>query len=128
VARLSAGLTEELLAAAADADKATIRAWEDGSDPLAFVIYPRVEQLESALRSAGSDPRFVADLDAAAWCDLVLLALGGEGDVRCLLADPIAGEFRFRELLAWFLVGIAPDRYRPYLGVGQPIDARTLTG
>jgi hypothetical protein len=110
-ARLSAGLSEKLLSAAVGANEATIHAWEDGSDPLAFAVYPRIERLEAALRSAGSDPRFVADLDAAAWCDLVLLALSGNGDVSCLLADPIVGKDRFRELLAWPLVGIMPRRY-----------------
>ena len=112
--RLSSGLSEALLAAAVDVDVATIHAWEDGSQPLASVPYPHVERLEAALRTAGAEPQLVADLDAAVWCDLAILALNGDGDMACLLADPVASQEAFRELLAWSLTGHAPDRYRPY--------------
>ena len=125
-ARSAAGLSEAQLAAAADAGEAAIRAWEDGSRALASAPYPRVERIAAALRAAGSDPRLVADLDAAAWCDLVILALTGDGDLTSLLAEPIACGESFRELLAWCLTGAMPDRYRPYAAADGPLtDAPT---
>ena len=116
--RLSSGLSDALLAAAVDVDVATINAWEDGSEPLASVPYPHVERLEAALRTAGAERQLVADLDAAIWYDLVALALNGDGDTGCLMADPVASGEAFRELLAWFLAGRVPNRYRPYASAG----------
>jgi len=119
-ARLSAGLSAAQLAADADTDEVTVRVWEDGSKSLAFAPYSQVEQLKTALRAAGSDPRLVADLDAAAWCDLVVLALASTSDMTCLLADPVACEDGFRELLAWSLTGRVPSRDSPYAD-GRPL-------
>ncbi len=120
-ARSSAGLSEEGLAAVVGAEVATVRGWEDGSHPLAFAPYPEVEQLEAALCAGGSDPLLVADLDTAIWCDLVLFALGGDEDMTYLLADPVACEDGFRELLAWCLNGRAPSRYRTYVAPSGPL-------
>ena len=126
-ARLSAGLSAAQLAARADTDEVTVRAWEDGSKSLAFAPYSQVEQLKTALRAAGSDPRLVADLDAAAWCDLVVGALADASDVTCLLADPVACEDGFRELLAWSLTGKVPSRYSPYAEARPLVDAADAT-
>ena len=113
-ARLSAGLSEAMLASAAGVEEAAIRGWENGSRCLASAPYAQVGQLEAALRAAGSDYRLLADLTPAAWCDLVLLALSGDGDVACLLADPLAGGDTFSELLGWSLAGRVPERFRRY--------------
>ena len=119
-ARLSARLSAVQLATEADTDEVTVRAWEDGSKSLAFAPYSQVEQLKTALLAAGSDPRLVADLDAAAWCDLVVGALANSSDVTCLLADSVACEDGFRELLAWSLTGSVPSRYGLY-AVARPL-------
>jgi transcriptional regulator with XRE-family HTH domain len=113
-ARLSAGLSVSRLAAEADVDESTIRRWEDGSTSLAFAPYSQIEQLRATLQAAGSELQLIADLDVATWCDLVILALTGDGDVTCLLADPVTHEDSFRELLGWALTGRVPSRYRRY--------------
>jgi hypothetical protein len=113
--RTSARITEACLAAAFGVSEETIRAWEDGSDPLASLPVPHLEQLEAVLRTTGAEPRIVADLDAAAWCDLVFLTIAGSDDCACLLADPLTCEDAFRELVAWSLTGRIPARYRRYV-------------
>lgn len=115
-ARLSAGVSDAVLAAAAGVTQAAIRSWEDGSRALASERYSRVGELERALRVVGGDERLVADLAPAAWCDLLLAALvhGGEGDVAGLLADPLARGEAFGELVAWSVAGRVPARFRPY--------------
>ena len=117
-ARLSAGISEAGLAAASGLDEDSIRSWGDGSSSLASVPLPDVEIVESALRDAGADPRLVDDLAVAAWCDLVLLAAIGSGDVTCLLADPVTSEDAFGDLLTWCLAGRVPTRYSPYAEAG----------
>jgi len=126
-ARLSAGLGVAQLAAAADTDEVTVRAWEDGSKSLAVAPYSQVEQLKTALLAEGSDPRLVADLDAAAWCDLVVGALASASNVTFLLADPVACEDGFRELLAWSLAGTVPSRYGPYADARPLVNAADAT-
>jgi len=111
-ARTSARITEACLAATLAVSEETIRAWEEGSDPPASLPVPHLERLKSVLSAAGAETRIVADLDAAAWCDLVLLAIAGSDDCACLLADPLTCEDAFRELLAWSLTGHVPARYR----------------
>jgi hypothetical protein len=117
-ARLSAGSSEMLLATAAGVEEAAVRAWEDGTDPLASVPVPQVGRLKAALRAAGAEPRLVADLDAATWCDLVILAITAGEDAVCLLADPLVREEAFADLLTWSLAGRVPARYRPYYTPG----------
>jgi DNA-binding transcriptional regulator YiaG len=113
-ARTSARITEACLAAASGVSEETARAWEDGSDPLASLPVPHLERLEYVLRAAGAEPCIVADLDAAAWCDLVIFAITGSEDCAFLLADSLTREDAFRELLAWSLTGRVPTRYRRY--------------
>jgi transcriptional regulator with XRE-family HTH domain len=130
-ARLSAGLSQPQLAAAIDAEVERVSAWEDGSELLADVAYPVIERLGAALAAAGADPRLVGDLTAGIWCDLVIAALADYGDASCLLADPIAAEDAFRELLAWSAGGARPERYRPFAGPGPLLPsqaARTMAG
>jgi transcriptional regulator with XRE-family HTH domain len=118
-ARLSAGLGQAHLAAAIGADEATVRSWEDGSLPLASAAAPHVERLEKALRDAGAEPDLVADLAAGAWCDLVILAIADSEDVSCLMADPLAAENAFAELLAWSIADQPPLRHRPFAPRGR---------
>jgi transcriptional regulator with XRE-family HTH domain len=118
-ARRSAGLSTALLAAAIDVDETTITLWEGGSEPLASVSSPVIEELAAALRRMGAQPVLVADLFVAAWCDLVLGAIDEGDDARCLLADPLARDNSFSELLAWAMSGQPPARHRPYASAGQ---------
>ena len=113
-ARLSAGISEASLAAASGVAEDTVRSWEYGSSPLASLPLPRFECLEAALRDTGADQRIVADLAAAAWCDLIIVAITGHEDATCLTADPVTSEDAFGELLAWSLAGRVPARYIPY--------------
>jgi transcriptional regulator with XRE-family HTH domain len=113
-ARLSAGISEASLAAASGVAEDTVRSWEDGSSPLASLPLPRFESLEAALRDTGADQRIVADLAAAAWCDLIIVAITDHEDATCLTADPVTSEDAFGELLGWSLAGCVPARYVPY--------------
>jgi hypothetical protein len=61
-------------------------------------------------------------LDTAAWCDLVTLALNGDGNATCLLADPLATGQPFRDLLAWSLTGHTSGRYQPYATTDSSAD------
>jgi DNA-binding XRE family transcriptional regulator len=114
-ARVSARMTEACLAAAVGVDEETVRAWESGTHSLADLPAPQLEHLNSVLTDAGGEPAIVADLDAAAWCDLVILAAASSDDCTLLLADPITCEDAFRELLAWALTDLVPTRYRRYV-------------
>lgn len=125
-ARTSARLTETGLAIACEVDEAEIRAWEDGSQPLTAVPAPQLEQVKRALVNAGASTRIVADLDAGAWCDLVMLAVANSGDCTGLLADPISTEAIFRELLAWALHGHIPARYAHYVLPGALVTDQSL--
>jgi transcriptional regulator with XRE-family HTH domain len=113
-ARLSAHLSVQQLAARADVREGRIRHWEAGSRPLASAAADQLDRLEKALRAASADPRLVADLWVAAWCDLLIGAVIDGEDTSCLLADPLAAEDAFRELLAWALTGQPPERHQPY--------------
>jgi transcriptional regulator with XRE-family HTH domain len=117
-ARLSAGLSQENLAAMTGVSRGTIRGWEEGSSSLASVPLPRVATLEASLGASGADPNLVADLGVAAWCDLVILAVAQHEDITCLTADPIAADPIFAELLAWCLTGHVPERHQPYAETG----------
>ena len=110
--RLSASIDEASLAAAAQVTERTVWAWERGSAPLASIPAPTLDKLQAALSDAGADPTLVADFSAAAWCDLVILAVTQNADTSCLVADPLASETAFGELLAWALAGQIPARYR----------------
>jgi DNA-binding transcriptional regulator YiaG len=113
-ARMSAQLSEPQLAARVHVRADTIRAWEDGARPLAYEAAAQLERLENALRAADADPSLVADLVVAAWCDLVIVAIDDGEDTSCLLADPLAAEGAFGELLAWAVADERPERYRLY--------------
>jgi transcriptional regulator with XRE-family HTH domain len=114
-ARLSADLSQENLAAATGVSEEMVQAWEEGSSPLASVPLPDVTTIEASLRANGADPDLVSDLSVAAWCDLVILAVAHGEDATCLMADPIAADPAFAELLAWCLTRQVPERHQPYV-------------
>jgi len=113
-ARLSAGVTETVLACEAGLPEELIRAWEDGSLAFASASETEAKQLKDALYGACAQDQLVADLDAAAWCDVLIAAISDQEDLSYILNDPIAGEKAFRELLAWAVGGQVPARYRRY--------------
>ena len=113
-ARHSAHVSMKVLAAAARIDQDCLRYWEYGSSSLADVPAPELQRLKIALTDHGADQSLVTDLDAAAWCDLVIAAVAAGEPVNCLLADPITGETAFRELLCWSMTEQVPARYRRY--------------
>ena len=109
----SAPVSDEALASASGLRPEDIRALEDGSEALASMPLPEVSHLQNALRQAGADPQLVADIVAAAWCDVVLEAMFNGEDMSCLMADPISRETAFGELFLWSLGGQVPARYLP---------------
>lgn len=125
-ARCSARVSQARLATACGVAEKTIRAWENGSSPLAAVPIQQVEAVIAALHHAGACRLLTTDLVAAAWCDLVITAVAASEDVTCLLADPITSDSAFGELLAWCLDGRVPPRYRPYAAPGPLIREQTL--
>jgi transcriptional regulator with XRE-family HTH domain len=127
-ARLSAGVSQAHLAEATGVGEETVRAWEEGSSPLASVPLPLVAAVEASLRKSGASPDVIADLGAAAWCDLVILAIADHEDTTCLMADPVTNDVAFGELLAWCLSGEVPDRYRPHAEPGPLLADSALIG
>lgn len=113
-ARRSASISCAELAATMSVTEEMVRAWEEGSSPLASVPLPQVVTLETSLRRSGANAHLVADLTAASWCDLVIVAVAGHQDITTLMADPVTRDAAFGELLTWSLAGPVPDRYRPY--------------
>jgi hypothetical protein len=45
-----------------------------------------LERLKAALLEADAEPRLVADIEVAAWCDLVIAAITHNEDTSCLIA------------------------------------------
>lgn len=113
-ARLSAGLSQDELAEAQHVSTDAVRAWEDGTTQLASLPIAYVDLLKDTLSAAGADQQLVADLDAGAWCDVVLMTLAGGEDASCLLADPLASEPGFSDLLGWAISGQVPVRYSSF--------------
>lgn len=118
-ARLSAGLSPRQLATALGLADTLILFWENGAEPLACVPVPRIDRLKTALRTAGAEAPLIADLDAA-WCDLVGQALIVREDASCLLADPLAQQPAFAELLLWLVGGKIPSRYSRFVSDPAP--------
>ncbi len=125
-ARWSAVLSTTHLALAAGVIEAVVLSWEAGTSPLTSVPMPQIEQLEDALRAARAEHRLVADFAVAIWCDLVIQAITDGEDTDCLLADPLAGEDAFGELLAWCIADERPARYQPFTPPGRLLRAAGL--
>jgi transcriptional regulator with XRE-family HTH domain len=124
-AQLSAGLAQAELGEATNVEENTIAAWEDGIQSLADVPYPVLKKLETALTTAGAEPRLVSDLAAAVWCDLVVTAIADGRDVDCLMVDPAAAEEAFAELLTWSLPVSGRGATAPTSARGRCSSART---
>jgi transcriptional regulator with XRE-family HTH domain len=125
-ARLSAGISRVELAVTTGVSAEKLRSWEEGSSLLASVPLPRIAALATSLRQGGASARLVADLEAALWCDLVLLAVAHHEDTTCLMADPITREAAFGELLAWCMAGHVPERFQPYADRGPLLTSPAL--
>lgn len=110
-ARFSAGLSCEQLAERLGVDETTVLSWEKGTVPLASLQVPELNGLKEALLAAGAHPELVADLETACWCDVVIEAIVQHEDITCLLADPLACNPAFKDLLAWAVAGVVPLRY-----------------
>jgi DNA-binding transcriptional regulator YiaG len=128
-ARRSAALSTAGLARISGINGRTLRAWDDGRSPLSSATLPLLNSLTTALVQSGADEPLVADLETAAWCDLVIQAVRSEDDdVTCLVADPAAREEPFRELVIWSVIGHVPARYRPYAQPGRLLPDLALAG
>lgn len=125
-ARRSARASQVWIAATSGVPENMIRAWEDGSSPLASARLPQIERVIAALHDAGACRELTADLVVAAWCDLIIATVARSEDVICLLADPIVAEKPFRELMTWCLDGRVPPRHRPYAAIGPLVSEPTL--
>lgn len=125
-ARRSARASRARIAAASGVPENTIRAWETGSSPLASAPMPRVDAVIAALHDAGACRLLTADIVVAAWCDLVIATVVASEDATTLLADPLAAEKPFRELMTWCLDGRVPSRHRPYAVLGRLINEPTV--
>jgi hypothetical protein len=125
-ARRSARASRTRIAAASGVPENTIRAWEDGSSPLASAPMPRVDAVIAALHDAGACRLLTADLVVAAWCDLIIATVTASEDVTSLLADPLTAEKPFRELMAWCLEGRVPLRHRSYIMAGPLVNDQAM--
>jgi len=125
-ARWSAVLSTAHLAVAVGVIEPVVLSWEAGTSPLTSVPMPQIQQLEDTLRAAGAEHQLVADLAVAIWCDLVIQAIADGQDTSCLLADPLASEDTFAELLAWCIADERPARYQPFTPPGRLLRAADL--
>src|SRR5579871_4650956 len=74
-ARLSAGLSQSALAETLHVPEDTVRAWENGTEPLASIPLHQVHLVKDTLLGAGADPDLAADIDPATWCDVLVMAM-----------------------------------------------------
>jgi transcriptional regulator with XRE-family HTH domain len=125
-ARRSAHISQARLATACGVTENIIRTWENGSSPLAAVPMPQIVVLIDALLEAGACRPLTVDLTVAIWCDLIITAVAASEDVTCMLADSIAAEDVFDELMAWCLEGRIPQRHLPYAGPGPLVSEQAL--
>jgi hypothetical protein len=77
---------------------------------------PQIEVLTGTLDAVGACPRLIRDLMPAIWCDVLIATVAADEEHTCLLADPLATDPAFPELLAWHMGGRVPQRYQPYPG------------
>ena len=121
-ARRSAGIGRHDFALTAGVDHRTMRDVEVGEIPLYCVPYAFLEHVAGALTdSLSSLAGGISELVTAADCDLLVTALLCEfedfAEVPPIDQDTADGA-RARELLAWALRGVIPDRYQPAAAPG----------
>lgn len=111
-----------VLADQTGATEAEIRAWEEGSSPLALAAPSDVDRLKAGLTAADASHQLVADVTTAACCDLIALLISLRDTITSLMAHPMADETAFAELLAWSVIGQVPSRYQALYDVtnGRP--------
>lgn len=113
-ARVSRRKLAKMLAVSHD----TLRSWEDGTCPLFCVPYADLCRLAAALDQAGAKVRCdVSELVLASQCDLLVTGIlqGFEdyAEVPPVDENSTEGEAA-HDLLRWALVGVLPERYRPF--------------
>jgi len=117
-ARKSACISRRKLARMLAVSSDAVRRWEDGTCPLFCVPYDGLLRLAAALDEAGAKTGCdVAELGLASQCDLLVTGMlhGTEdyAEVPPIDQDSAEGEAA-RDLLRWALVGVLPERYRPF--------------
>jgi transcriptional regulator with XRE-family HTH domain len=131
LARVSAGLSQEALAALLQVSGDTVQGWESGRRPLPATRVEALVDVRHELAAADADARLVAALDPAMEADwLIGRTLEASGRVH-----PLAGRVttrRVHDLLVWALVGqrplwlphpVASDRRQALVAGGPAIDA-----
>ena len=83
--RRSARAGVELVAAALDLTVDTYLSLEAGVLAVGEMPIRMLGELESVLGEAGAKPELVADLEVAAWGDLILAAVDNGNSLACLL-------------------------------------------
>jgi hypothetical protein len=111
-ARESANISLSDLASKVSMPEDAIRAWEQGSRQLAWAPASHVEELQAALRCADGRPELIADIEVAACCDLVALAISQGEESASLAGNSASTQTAFADLLAWSVVGRVPARYQ----------------
>ena len=117
-ARRSGRLSRRKLARMLCTSPDTVRSWEDGTCALFCVPYADLCRLAAAFDQAGAKVRCdVAELVLASQCDLLVTGIlqGFEDYAEVPPVDEDSAEGKaVRDLLSWALVGVVPERYRPF--------------
>lgn len=113
LARESAGLTQEQLAAALGAERTTIQGWETARRPFTAVPFGRAVSYRSKLVRLGAHPALLAWLDDAAEADFVLGEVIGDDEQGYEAAGhPLGSHVLTRsvvELIGWAVTGARPQ-------------------
>jgi transcriptional regulator with XRE-family HTH domain len=130
-ARKSAGMSRRRLAKMLTVNPDTLRSWEDGTCALFCVPYADLRRLAATLDQAGAKVRCdVAELVLASQCDLLVTGIlqGFEdyAEVPPVDEDSTEGDAA-RDLLRWALVGVLPERFRPFAPARPLLAAQDLT-
>jgi transcriptional regulator with XRE-family HTH domain len=130
-ARKSARMSRRKLANMLSVSPDTVRSWEDGTCALFCVPYADLRRLAATLDQAGAKVRCdVAELVLASQCDLLVTGIlqGFEdyAEVPPVDEDSTEGDAA-RDLLRWALVGVLPERFRPFAPARPLLAAQDLT-
>jgi transcriptional regulator with XRE-family HTH domain len=130
-ARKSARTSRRKLAKMLTVSPDAVRSWEDGTCALFCVPYADLCRLAAALDEAGAKVRCdVDELVLASQCDLLVTGIlqGFEdyAEVPPVDEDSTEGEAA-RDLLRWALIGVLPERFRPFAPARPLLAAEDLT-
>jgi hypothetical protein len=125
LARQSAGISQETLAAVLGVDPGTLQGWETARRPFTAVQVGRAVAIRSQMQRAGADPSLLAVLDDAAEADYLLGAIvaGGTGTVdtsRHPLGHLVLTH-RLADLVSWAITGAAPAGLADRAGRRGPV-------